>query len=176
MDINMTSEPYVKLAIETVEKYISENVVIKAPADLPKEMLDTRAGAFVSIHERGELRGCIGTIAPTCKNIAEEIIQNAISACSKDPRFDRIRKEELPFLEYSVDILGEPEDISSEAELDVKTYGVIVTKGYRRGLLLPDLEGVDTVSEQVDIAKRKAGIGPDEAVELKRFKVTRHLP
>ena len=128
----------------------------------------------MSIHEHGQLRGCIGTIAPTRDCLAEEIIRNAISASTRDPRFRPIRKEELPFLEISVDVLGEAEDIESEAELDVKRYGVIVSKGMRRGLLLPDLGGVDTVEQQVAIAKQKAGISQSEKVTLQRFEVVRH--
>ena len=138
------------------------------------ELLHRRAGAFVSIHKQGRLRGCIGTIAPTRDSLAEEIIRNAVSAAMHDPRFEPIRPDELPWLEISVDVLGEPEDIASEAELDVKRYGVIVSRGHRRGLLLPDLDGVDTVRQQVDIARQKAGIGPHEKVALQRFRVVRH--
>ena len=133
-----------------------------------------RAGAFVSIHEHGRLRGCIGTIFPTESSVAEEIIQNAVSAAVRDPRFSPIREEELPFLEISVDVLGDPEEIGSEDELDVRRYGVIVSSGRRRGLLLPDLDGVDTVEQQVAIARQKGGIRPDEPVCLQRFEVIRH--
>ena len=145
------------------------------PKDLPREMMDRKAGAFVSIHEHGMLRGCIGTILPTRNNLAEEIMQNAISASTRDPRFSPIRPEELPDLDINVDVLGEPEPISSPDQLDVKKYGVIVTKGDRRGLLLPDLPGVDTVKEQIAIAKEKAGISLEEEVELMRFEVVRHI-
>ncbi|MBQ2641562.1 MAG: AMMECR1 domain-containing protein, partial [Lachnospiraceae bacterium] len=120
-------------------------------------------------------RGCIGTISPTCSCIAEEIARNAVSASTQDPRFPAIRPEELDDLEISVDVLGETEHISSLDELDVKRYGVIVTKGIRRGLLLPNLDGVDTVEDQIDIALRKAGLAPDtEGYELERFEVVRH--
>ena len=120
-------------------------------------------------------RSCIGTIAPCQDNLATEIIANAISASTRDPRFPAIRVSELPFLEINVDVLGEPEDISFMDELDVKRYGVIVTKGRRRGLLLPDLEGVDTVEYQVRIARMKAGIrDEEEGVQLSRFEVIRH--
>ena len=132
------------------------------------------AGVFVSIHENGELRGCIGTILPTTKSIYEEILQNAVSASSKDPRFSPIRPGEFPYLEVHVDVLFAPEPISSAAELDVKKYGVIVSSRGRRGLLLPDLEGVDTVADQIAIARQKAGIGPEESISLQRFTVTRH--
>lgn len=142
---------------------------------LPPEMYENRAGAFVSIHENGQLRGCIGTISAVQENIAEEIIENAISASTRDPRFKPIRTDELPYLEITVDILGPAERISSPAELDVKRYGVIVTKGMKRGLLLPNLDGVDTVPQQIAIAKQKAGIATDdEDVELQRFEVVRH--
>ena len=149
----------------------------KTETALPEEMLKNRAGAFVSLHIDGDLRGCIGTISPVADSIAEEIIANAISASTRDPRFSPVRVDELPFLEYSVDILKEPERIDSPDELDVKKYGVIVTKGMKRGLLLPNLESVDTVSEQIAIAKQKAGISiNDDNVELERFEVTRHCP
>ena len=144
------------------------------PDGLPPELTGRRAGAFVSIHRQGRLRGCIGTIAPTRGSLAEEIIHNAVSAAARDPRFDPIRPDELQWLDISVDVLGEPEDIESEDALDVKRYGVIVSRGRRRGLLLPDLEGVDTVRQQVDIARQKAGIGPREKVALQRFEVVRH--
>ena len=140
-----------------------------------QRLLQRRAGAFESIHKQGQLRGCIGTIGPTRSCLAREIIENAVSACSRDPRFDPIRPEELKWLEISVDVLGEPEDISSEADLDVKRYGVIVSNGHRRGLLLPDLEGVDTPDRQVAIARQKAGIGAAEKVKLQRFEVVRHV-
>ena len=170
-----SSDPYVKLARESLESYILSRKILNVPQDLPADLTARRAGAFVSIHEHGQLRGCIGTISPARSNLAEEIIYNAISASTRDPRFHPIRKEELPFLEINVDVLGEPEDIESEDDLDVKRYGVIVTKGLRRGLLLPDLDGVDTVQQQIAIAKQKAGIASYEKVSLQRFEVVRHV-
>ncbi len=165
---------YVSLARKTVEAYIKERRILPVPDDTPAEMLNKKAGAFVSIHENDALRGCIGTILPTADSVAEEIIQNAISASTRDPRFEPIRKEELDYLEISVDVLGEPEDIDSPAELDVKRYGVIVSTPTKRGLLLPDLDGVDTVEEQISIAKAKAGILDGEKYSLQRFEVIRH--
>ncbi len=167
-------DPWVKLARASLEAYVMGGKTISLPPGLPGELTGTRAGAFVSVHKEGRLRGCIGTIGPTCASLGEEIIRNAISAASRDPRFDPIRPEELPLLEISVDVLGAPEDISSEDALDVKRYGVIVSRGSRRGLLLPDLEGVDTPAQQVAIARQKAGIRPDEPVKLQRFQVVRH--
>ena len=169
-------DPYVQLARNTIDLYIKKKQIYEPqPEELTEEMRSAQAGAFVSIHKDGDLRGCIGTIAPTRETLAEEIVSNAISASTRDPRFPAVRESELAYLEISVDVLGEPEPISSEAELDVKRYGVIVEKGYRRGLLLPDLEGVDTVAYQVYIAKMKAGIGADErGVKLYRFEVIRH--
>lgn len=140
-----------------------------------EELLNRRAGTFVSIHKNGSLRGCIGTIAPTCRNIAQEIAQNAVSASTRDPRFPAIRPDELDDLEITVDVLGDTEAISSSDQLDVKRYGVIVTKGRRRGLLLPNLDGVDTVEEQISIALQKAGLDTDEEdYQLERFEVVRH--
>ena len=168
-------DPYVRLARKTVEMYVREGRTPEVPAEAPAEMLRKRAGVFVSIHKDGLLRGCIGTFLPTRENIAKEIISNAVSASTRDPRFDPVRPEELDWLEISVDVLSAPERIGSTAELDVKKYGVIVSSGSRRGLLLPDLDGVDTVEEQVDIARRKGGIPEGALLELERFEVVRHV-
>ena len=168
------SDDYVKLARRSLESYVLRKETIEVPKGLPAEMYSKQAGAFVSIHKQGSLRGCIGTILPTEDNVAAEIIQNAISASSFDPRFDPITADELKYLEINVDVLGEPEDIDSPSQLDVKRYGVIVSSGGKRGLLLPDLEGVDTVEDQIDIARRKAGIRPGERLKLQRFEVVRH--
>jgi AmmeMemoRadiSam system protein A len=138
------------------------------------ELRSRRAGAFVSFHKGDALRGCIGTISATCDNLVDEICRNTASAAGHDPRFSAIRADEVPELSCSVDVLGAAEPVSSPDELDAKRYGVIVSKGFRRGLLLPDLEGVDTPDEQIAIALRKAGIAPDEAYELERFEVVRY--
>ena len=158
-----------------MESYILNRKEIPVPGGLSGDIVSKRAGVFVSIHEHGKLRGCIGTIEPTTGSIAEEIIQNAISASTRDPRFDAIRPDELPWLEINVDVLGEAEEISSEAELDVKRYGVIVTSGFKRGLLLPDLDGVDTPEQQIAIVMQKAGIRKGEKIRLQRFEVIRHI-
>ena len=168
------ADPYVQLAFETIETYIRSGKKIRPRNDLPEEMLHTRAGAFVSIHKLGALRGCIGTIGPVRANLAEEIIENAISAATRDPRFSPITADELQWLDISVDVLGEPEEISSAAELDVKRYGVIVSSSGKRGLLLPDLDGVDTVDQQISIAMQKGGIRKNEPIRLQRFEVVRH--
>ncbi len=168
------SDPYVRLARASVEAWIRRRERIAVPEGLPEEMVRRRAGAFVSLHKNGQLRGCIGTILATRKNLAEEIISNAISACSRDDRFSPVRPDELCSLEISVDVLSEPEPVDSPAELDVKRYGVIVSHGPKRGLLLPDLDGVDTVEDQIGIARRKGGISADEPYRLERFEVVRH--
>ena len=167
-----SNDEYVKLAIKSLTSYITKNERINIPDNLPREMLENKAGVFVSIHKFGNLRGCIGTFLPTTNSIAEEIINNAISASTHDPRFNPITKEEIPYLEVNVDVLSEPVPTTKE-ELDPKKYGVIVRQGYKRGLLLPDLEGVDTVDYQISIAKQKAGITSGD-VELERFEVIRH--
>lgn len=167
-------DDFVKLARYSLETFVKTHKPAALPDDLPEELTNRRAGAFVSLHKNGNLRGCIGTIMATQSTLAEEILQNAISACSRDPRFDPVKLEELDDIEYSVDVLGEPERIFDTKSLDVKRYGVIVENGGRRGLLLPDLEGVDTVEEQIAISKRKAGIRPEEKVALWRFEVIRH--
>ena len=163
----------VKLAKDTVEKYIIKGEIISHPAELTPEMCN-KAGVFVSIKKRGELRGCIGTYSSTTENVASEIIQNAISAATQDPRFFPVAPLELKELEYSVDVLFPPEKVDGPEALDPKRYGVIVKKGNRRGLLLPDLEGINTVNEQIRIAALKAGISQEEDVELYRFEVKRY--
>lgn len=174
LDKREKSDAYVKLARSSAEYFVRNGRAMELPDGLPEELLHTKAGAFVSVHEHGRLRGCIGTILPTRSCVAEEILKNAVSAVSEDPRFEPVRPQELPWLDISVDVLGEPEAIQSMAELDVKRYGVIVQSGRKRGLLLPDLDGVDTVEEQVDIAMRKGGITKGEKIELYRFEVIRH--
>jgi len=166
-------DAWVRLARLSLETYVATGRTAELPDGLPDALLHTRAGAFVSLHKHGALRGCIGTIEPVQKCLALEIVKNAVSA-SHDPRFDPVEPEELSDIVYSVDVLGAPEPIRSEAELDVKRYGVVVTDGLRRGLLLPDLPGVATPHEQVEIARRKAGIGPNTKVMLSRFEVVRH--
>ncbi|MDR0784764.1 MAG: AmmeMemoRadiSam system protein A [Treponema sp.] len=140
-----TKNPYIRLAVDNIERFVKTGETISPPLDLPKEMLKNRAGVFVSIKKEGVLRGCIGTISPIQKNIAQEIIKNSVSAASRDPRFSPIKEEELPLLSYSVDILFPSEIIYGPDELDVKRYGLIVSCGNRRGLLLPNLDGVDSV-------------------------------
>lgn len=168
------SDAWVKLARESAEYFVKNGKELELPSWVPSELLNVKAGAFVSVHKFGELRGCIGTIAATKENLALEIIHNAVSAVSEDPRFEAVQESELKYLDINVDVLGESEKITSESELDVKKYGVIVKSGYKRGLLLPDLDGVDTVEQQIAIARRKGGIAPGEEVELFRFEVVRH--
>ena len=169
-------DSYVRLARAVIDSWIIERKRLPQPEGLPEEMRDQRAGVFVSLHKDGRLRGCIGTIQPVRRCIAEEITDNAIRAATRDPRFNPVRAEELESLEISVDVLSEPEEISSKDDLDVKRYGVIVSKGGRRGLLLPNLDGVDTVDEQISIAMQKAGIQEHEkGVTLERFEVVRHV-
>jgi AmmeMemoRadiSam system protein A len=170
----MTEEelhPVVKLAREAVESYVREGKTAK-PRELTPEMRE-RAGVFVSLHEHGQLRGCIGTFEPAKDDVAEEIVANAISASTMDPRFPPVTVSELDDLEYSVDILTAPEPVTDLSQLDAKEYGVIVESGWRKGLLLPDLEGVDSVEEQIAVCRLKAGISTGEPVNLYRFQVRR---
>ncbi len=167
-------DPFVRLARQTVETWVQHGKTPEMPEWATDEMKQERAGVFVSIHKEGKLRGCIGTFLPTQDCIGREIIRNAVSAAVRDPRFDPISPGELKWLEINVDVLSVPERISGPQELDARRYGVIVSSGSRRGLLLPDLEGVDTVEEQILIARRKGGIREDEPVTLERFEVVRH--
>lgn len=167
-------DAYVQLARESLETYIKTGLGLVRPGGLSHELLHKEAGVFVSIKKNGQLRGCIGTIAPVESCIADEIIRNAVSAGTQDPRFGAVTEDELHSLVYSVDVLSEPELITSMDQLDVKRYGVIVTNGMRHGLLLPNLEGVDTPKQQVDIALQKAGISARETYSMERFEVVRH--
>ncbi len=170
-------DPLVALARLSLETYVKTGRYVSLPQGLPKEVTARKAGAFVSLKKYGQLRGCIGTIAPTRDSLAEEILRNAVSAGTGDPRFAPVKEDELNALVYSVDVLGEAEAIAGKEELDPKKYGVIVEQGRRRGLLLPDLAGVDSVDQQIEIACQKAGIGSDssdEPVKLYRFQVVRH--
>lgn len=170
--LRQNESPLVRLARLTVETHVRGQQFPEGQ-DLPPEA-ERRAGVFVSIKKHGQLRGCIGTTAPTRRNVSEEIRANAIAAATHDPRFEPVGPDELPDLTYSVDILGPAEPIAGLAELDPERYGVIVRRGARQGLLLPNLEGVETAAEQVAIARRKAGIDPGEEVQLERFEVVRY--
>lgn len=165
--------PLVKLAKDAVEQYIRTKKIISPPDKLTPEM-SGRAGVFVCVKINGELRGCIGTFSSCMENVACEIIHNAIGAATQDPRFPPVNLNELEQLEYTVDVLSEPEKVTGKKQLDPKRYGVIIRSGDRRGLLLPDLEGVDTVDEQISIASMKAGIFLGEEIEIYRFEVKRY--
>lgn len=167
-------DEFVKLARLSLETYVKTGGYAKLPAGLPDELTNTRAGVFVSLKKGGRLRGCIGTIMPAEPSVAQEILKNAVSAGTGDPRFEPVEEDELGALVYSVDVLGDAEPVQSLCELDAKRYGVIVTKGYRRGLLLPNLEGVDTSEQQIAIALQKAGIPSGEKYGIERFEVVRH--
>lgn len=171
-DTRSKEAPPVKLARMTVEKYIiSEELPLANAIDIEQQ---GRAGVFVSIKKNGQLRGCIGTIEPTTGSIAEEIVRNAISASTQDPRFDPVTSEELPYLVYSVDILTPSVSVKDKTELDPHKYGVIVRNGNKSGLLLPDLEGIETVDQQLEIALQKAGIKPQENYAMFKFEVVRY--
>ncbi len=167
---------FVKWAIKVIESKIRDGIELEPdPKELPSELFKRRSGVFVTLHKaNGELRGCIGTFLPTTTDIAHEIAQNAISAALEDPRFNPVREEELDSIVVSVDVLSTPEEIESIDELDPRKYGIIVESGWRRGLLLPDLEGVDTIEQQIRIAKAKAGIHERESVKIYKFTVERY--
>ena len=170
----LDASPHARLARAAITEFLDDGTTLRDFAGYD-ELLGLRAGAFVSLHRSGELRGCIGCIGPTLPTLAEEIVDKAIAAATGDPRFPAMTARELADLDITVDVLHEPEPISSLDGLDPARYGVIVTQGLRRGLLLPDLEGVDTAEQQVSIAMRKAGIAADETVALERFQVDRFL-
>ena len=179
------------LAKLVVENYIKEGKIISPPDDLPQEFLERKSGVFVTIEKESELRGCIGTYLPTRINIAEEIIHNAIAAATEDHRFGPIRKEEIPYLTYTVYILGEPKLVKNIEGLDPKKFGIIVKTTpfaypnedvvfdghapFKSGLLLPDLDGIDTIEKQISIACQKGGINPaKEKIIIYRFTAEKH--
>lgn len=165
--------PFVQLARGAITTYLTTGQHLKPPADL-LERGQHRAGVFVSLKRKGQLRGCVGTAVPCKANLLEELISNAIAAAARDPRFPPLTQGELADLEISVDILTPPEAVSCLGELDPKRYGVMVSCEGRSGLLLPDLEGISDVKEQLRIALHKAGIGEEEAIDIKRFEVQRY--
>ena len=175
-ELRAAEDDYVRLARMSIEHFVRTHSFASLPSDLPQELIEKRAGAFVSIKKYGKLRGCIGTFLPAQKTLAEEIFYNAVSAAAHDGRFEPIEEGELNRLVYSVDVLSMPEPIESAAQLNPKIYGVIVKSltDNRRGLLLPDLAGIDTAEDQIAIAREKARIQPKEAIALARFTVERH--
>ena len=167
------SHPFVHLAKQAIEIYIQEKRILSPPDPLPDEMKGATA-VFVSLKKEGNLRGCIGTITPTQKNLAQEIITNAIAAATQDPRFPPVLQEEFPFLKISVDVLTPPEIVSNVGELNPKKEGVIVAKGGRRGVLLPDLPGIQDAKRQIQIAQEKAGIHDLHGATIYKFRVARY--
>lgn len=174
--------PLAKLAKEAVETFIKDGKIISVPPDFPKEFLEKTRGVFVTLEKSGKLRGCIGTYLPTRSSIAEETIKNAIAAATQDFRFPPVREEELPFLGYTVSVLSFPEEVKDLGELNPKKYGILVktfplifpNEDYvldgllekeiisKTGILLPDIEGIETVEQQISIACQKAGIDPEK--------------
>ena len=167
------SDSRVTLAVRAVRHYLATGSILSCPEDLPDE-LKIQAGAFVSIKKHKRLRGCIGSILPQSNRLAEEIIQNAISAATRDPRFPPIRPQELPELDFSVDVLTQPEKIKSKSALDCKRYGIIIKNREKQGVLLPNLEGIESVEEQIRICRKKAGLKPDDPIDIYRFESKRY--
>jgi hypothetical protein len=165
---------YTTLAWQAIENYLKTGQIIRPPVPLPADMTESRA-VFVSLHTSGGmLRGCRGTISPTEPNLAEAIINTAIASATDDPRFPPMTAAELEGLDIKVDILSNLEPVLDKNELDEKIYGVVIKSGYRRALLLPDIAAVQSVPHQLELVRRKAGIGPNEPAELYRFTVTRY--
>lgn len=169
----MDIHPIVDLAVKSVHYYLRHKKILPCPADIPDE-LKTKAGAFVSITKQKALRGCIGTITPVEGNLAMEIIRNAVHAAMEDPRFSPVSSDELPHLSFSVDVLTPLEKVNTACELNCKEYGLVLKNEHKQGVLLPDLEGVDSVEEQIRICRKKAGLKSDEPVEMFRFQVKRY--
>jgi len=164
----------VALAKNAVEDHIKSRELTGIPEDIERAFTKEKSGVFVCLKKHKQLRGCIGTFMPVTESVAEETIRNAIAAATEDPRFPPVSVEELDSIEYSVDVLSPPEEVREMKELDPKKYGIIVVKDNKKGLLLPDLEGVDTVDQQIDIAAQKAGILNKDGIKLFRFSVARY--
>ncbi|MDH3257095.1 MAG: AmmeMemoRadiSam system protein A [Nitrospinota bacterium] len=164
--------PYISLAQESIHHFLNHREKLSCPDPLSKE-LKSRSGAFVSIKKLKQLRGCIGTLEPCAPNLAMEIIENALKAALHDPRFSPVTAEELQYLTYSIDVIQPLEKVSSVEELDHNTYGLVVRSNGKQGVLLPDLEGVNSIEEQIRICRAKGEIPDDEPVDMYRFKVDR---
>lgn len=169
--------PLVIVASEAIRVYVEEQRELDPSAEGGAELLGTTpsSGVFVCLKRRGELRGCIGTTEPTKPTLLEEVISNAIAAATRDPRFPPVESSELVELMVSVDVLSRPEPVTDFTLLDHRRYGVMARAGVKQGLLLPDIEGVDSVEEQLAVVRQKAGLSAEEAMELFRFEVTRYL-
>ncbi|MCR5692546.1 MAG: AmmeMemoRadiSam system protein A [Bacilli bacterium] len=172
-DINK-SDLYVKWARQCIETYIKTKKLPPMEEILPDNFLKTKAGVFVTIHEHGELRGCLGSVKALKDNLGQEIAHNAVSAATCDSRFSPIKEEDFPYLKITVDVLSNPIPILSIMDLDVAKYGIIVENGDRKGVVLPGLSGIETPDQQIAVAKRKAGIDQGEEITLYRFEVKRH--
>lgn len=171
-----TSHPLVRLAVAAIETFLSHQRIIEPPANLYAELPDALrpAGVFVCLKRQGRLRGCIGTTEPLYDTLAVEVIQNAIGAATRDPRFPTVHPSEMESLHISIDVLGPSEPAPDLAALDHRRYGIILRSGERRSVLLPDIEGIDSVAEQIAAAREKAGLGQHDPIELLRFEVTRY--
>ena len=172
--IKTNEDEYAKLAKDTIYNYVKNGNLIEVPQGLSNDLYIKQNGVFVSLKKDGKLRGCIGTVSPTKLSTAEEIINNAMEAAANDSRFDHVTEDELNSLEIFVDVLSELEDVKSKDELDIKIYGIIVEKDEMRGLMMPNIEGVESVEHQIELATGKAGIAEGEDFSLKRFTVARH--
>lgn len=170
------SHPLVKLAAEAITTFLSDQRVIEPPITLFIEMPDAQvpAGVFVCLKRQGELRGCVGTTEPVQTTLAKEVIENAIGSATRDPRFPPVERSELHELEISVDVLGPSAPVLDLSELDHRRYGIILRSGFRHSVLLPDIEGINSVDEQMDIARKKACLGANDPVEIRRFEVKRY--
>ena len=168
--------PLVMLAAEAIGTFLSEQRVIEPPDTLFVGMPDARvpASVFVCLKREGELRGCVGTTEPAQGTLAKEVIENAIGSATRDPRFAPVQQSELGDLEISVDVLGSTEPVLDLSGLDHRRYGIIVRSGTRHSVLLPDIEGINSVAEQVEVARKKAGLGATDPIEIRRFEVKRY--
>ncbi|MEW6542959.1 MAG: AmmeMemoRadiSam system protein A [Nitrospirota bacterium] len=170
------AHPLVKLAAEAIAAYLWRGQVIEPAAalfsDLPDALMP--AGCFVCLKRQGRLRGCIGTTEPLYETLAGEVIRNAIGAATRDPRFAPVERFELDELSITVDVLGPAEPVPDQTALDHRRYGIVLRSGERRSVLLPDIEGIGSVAEQVAAARDKAGLAPHDPIELLRFEVTRY--
>ncbi len=169
----MEAHPYISLATNSIRHYLVSGFPLLCPEPLGDEFKQ-RKGVFVSLKRNGQLRGCIGSLRPQHENLADEIIHNALKAATQDPRFDSISLQELPEIAVSIDVLSPLEKIDDPALLDCREYGLSVHHQDKQGVLLPNLDGIDTVQDQLRVCLKKAGIDAAAPYEMHRFQVQRY--
>jgi AmmeMemoRadiSam system protein A len=150
-----------RLARRTLEHYFKTGRKLRSP--VKSGPLKEKRGAFVTLHIGGELRGCIGYPLPV-KPLDETIIEMALAAATQDPRFEPLAGEEMKELKIEISVLGLPEPVSDPREIEVGRHGIIVSKGFNKGLLLPQVPVEQRWDRETYLSHGclKASLPPDE--------------